>query len=255
MPYYDVANLVTVPKTNMIDEMPCGYGTLRTTGVRIWQQVSHRPCADVSAALNVSHRPAQRSQQLQHLTIPIVQSRSILNAPPSLQVLSGACENALAESESTLQSSRGGWEHLEVLRSTGEGYRSVWEVCVWLPDRMTFCSCKRRWYSGRVPEFGSCNLRRAAWVLVIDEYDVIDVYDWWLPMAKNIASIRNPHQCEIMSGSCTTLILTKTDTEICCICAVLEGRLDVVWVWEWRAGGIQVLSSGVEHMGQLSVGT
>jgi len=35
MPYYDVANLVTVTKTNMIDEMPCGYGTLRTTGVRI----------------------------------------------------------------------------------------------------------------------------------------------------------------------------------------------------------------------------
>ena len=28
MPYYVVANLVTVTKTNMIDEMPCGYGTL-----------------------------------------------------------------------------------------------------------------------------------------------------------------------------------------------------------------------------------
>jgi hypothetical protein len=36
MPYYDVANLVTVTKTNMIDEMPCSFGTLRTTGVRIW---------------------------------------------------------------------------------------------------------------------------------------------------------------------------------------------------------------------------
>jgi hypothetical protein len=28
MPYYDVANLVTVTKTNMIDEMLCGYGTV-----------------------------------------------------------------------------------------------------------------------------------------------------------------------------------------------------------------------------------
>jgi len=28
MPYYEVANLVTVTKTNLIDEMPCAYGTL-----------------------------------------------------------------------------------------------------------------------------------------------------------------------------------------------------------------------------------
>jgi hypothetical protein len=111
----------------MIDEMPYGYETLRSTGVRIWHQVS---C-----------RSAQRSAQLQNLTILIAKSRSILNAPPSLQVLSGARENALAQSENILQSSRGGWEHLEVLRSTGEGYRSVWEVCIWLPDRITFCRC------------------------------------------------------------------------------------------------------------------
>jgi len=62
------------------------------------------------------------------------QSRSILNAPPPLQALLGASDNVLAESQSTLQSSRGGWEHLEVLRSSGEGYQSLWEVCVWLPD-------------------------------------------------------------------------------------------------------------------------
>ena len=124
-------NLVAVTKTNMIDEMPCGYGTLTTTGMRIRHQVS--------AALDISRRPAQRSQPLQNLTILIVKSRSILTAPPLLQVLSGTRENALAESESTLQSSRGGRENLEVLRSTGEGYRSVWEVCVWLLDRVTFC--------------------------------------------------------------------------------------------------------------------
>jgi hypothetical protein len=54
MPYYDVANLVTATKTNMIDEMPCGYGTLRTTGVRIRHQVSRRP-AQVSAAPKVDY--------------------------------------------------------------------------------------------------------------------------------------------------------------------------------------------------------
>jgi len=140
MPYYDVVNLVTVTKINMIDVMPCGYGTLRTTGVRIWHQVSRRACAEVWAVLKVSSRPAQWSQQLHNLTILIVKSCSMLKALPSLQVLSGARGNALAESESTLQSSRGGgWEHLEVLRSTGEGYRSVWEICIWLPDQITSC--------------------------------------------------------------------------------------------------------------------
>jgi hypothetical protein len=78
----------------MIDEMPCGYGTIRTAGERIQNQVSPSP--------------AQRSPQLQNLTILIVNSRSILNAPPSLQVLSGVRENALAQSESNLHNSRGG---------------------------------------------------------------------------------------------------------------------------------------------------
>jgi len=69
MPYYEVANLVTVTKTKMIYEIPCAqYGTLRTTALRIW----HR----------VSHRAAQRSQLLQNLTILIVKTRSVLNAPP-----------------------------------------------------------------------------------------------------------------------------------------------------------------------------
>jgi hypothetical protein len=125
MPYHDLANLVTITKTNMIDEMPCGYGSLRTTAVRIRDQVS---C-----------RPAQRFPQLQNLIILIVNFCNILNTPPSLKVFSGAREKALVESESTCQSSRGGWEHLEVLRSTGEGYRSVWEVGIRLPDRITFC--------------------------------------------------------------------------------------------------------------------
>jgi len=90
-------------------------------------------CAEVSAALGVSRRHAQRSQVLQNLNILEVNSCSILNAPPSLQVLLGAPENALADSESTLVSSREAWEHLEVLRSTGKVDRGVWEVGMWLP--------------------------------------------------------------------------------------------------------------------------
>ena len=58
---YDVMNLVIVTKTNMLNEMPCGCGTLITTAVRIWHHVSCRAQAEVSAALEVSHRPAQRS--------------------------------------------------------------------------------------------------------------------------------------------------------------------------------------------------
>jgi hypothetical protein len=54
MPYYEVAHLVTVILTNMIEEMPCAYGTLRTTALRILHQVSHRA--------------VQRSQLLQSLT-------------------------------------------------------------------------------------------------------------------------------------------------------------------------------------------
>ena len=38
MPYYDVANHVTVTKMNMINEMACGYGIIKTAAVRIWHQ-------------------------------------------------------------------------------------------------------------------------------------------------------------------------------------------------------------------------
>ena len=55
MPYYEVANLVTITKTNMIDEMPCAYGTLRTTALRIRHQVSRRA--------------AQRSQLLDNVFV------------------------------------------------------------------------------------------------------------------------------------------------------------------------------------------
>jgi len=52
--------------------------------------------------------------------------------PPSLQILSEACENALAESESTLQSSRVGWEHLGLLRSTADVKGYLWAATLFL---------------------------------------------------------------------------------------------------------------------------
>jgi len=118
------------------------------------------PCG-VRIRNQVSRRPAQRSLQLQNLTILIVKSCSILNRPPSLQVFSGARENVLAQSESNVQSSRGGWEHLEVLRSTGEGYRSVWEVCIWLADRITFCRWRlHSWNSQRLRNDGNTRINK-----------------------------------------------------------------------------------------------
>jgi len=62
----------------------------------------------------------------------------MLNAPPSLQVLSGAPANTVAQSESTLVSSRGVCEHLQVLDSTGEVAHSVREGCMLLSYRLTF---------------------------------------------------------------------------------------------------------------------
>ena len=76
MPCYEVANLVTVTKTNMIDEMPCAYGTLRTSALRIRHEVSRRA--------------AQRSQLLQNWTILLVKSRSILRM--LLQSLGAFCK-------------------------------------------------------------------------------------------------------------------------------------------------------------------
>jgi hypothetical protein len=134
MPYYEVANLVTVTKMNMINQMPCTYGTLIATAVRIRHRVSHRA---VQRSQLLSQSPTdlhESSLLLQKLTIVQVISRSILNAPPYQQKLSGAPENSLAESECSFLSSRVVWKHLGVLRSTGNVNCSVWEVRLWLPD-------------------------------------------------------------------------------------------------------------------------
>ena len=118
MPWYDVAHRVTVTKTNMIDEMPCGYGTLQNH----WcENMAPSPLQSLCRGLSSSRSLPQTCTEVS--TAPQCdysnsQTRTILNAPPSLEVVSGAHENAVAQSESTSPSSRGGWDHLEVFNST-----------------------------------------------------------------------------------------------------------------------------------------
>ena len=124
-------------------------------------------------------------------------------------MLSGAPENALAESEGTLLSSRGAWEHLGLLRSTGEGYRSVWEVCVWLPDWFTFRWC--------------CRLFGSPLDLVRNTSARADVAQsdsdfCWGGMTCGVWAVERCHYCRLMSGMqkqracnvriCTAMILS-----------------------------------------------
>jgi len=95
-------------------------------------------CAVVTAPLEVSHSGGQRSQFVSKSPADLRSGRR------SSKIWLSSMEHpeyALVESESTLLSSRGVWERLEVLRSTGDVARHVWEDCVWLPDRCTFCWC------------------------------------------------------------------------------------------------------------------
>ena len=61
---------MTLTKTTLIHEMPCGYGTLKPTAVRIWHQVSCRAAQGSHAALEVLAAPKfdyPISQILKHL--------------------------------------------------------------------------------------------------------------------------------------------------------------------------------------------
>jgi len=112
--------------------MACGY--VRTTAVRIWDQVS-RTAAQQSRL--PSKYPAELCSRLSLSRSVLLICAEVSGVPTfdySLSQISKHPENALVESEGTVQSSRGVWEHLEVLRSTGEVTLSVWEDCVLLPD-------------------------------------------------------------------------------------------------------------------------
>jgi len=100
--------------------------------------------ADLRRGPSCSQRLPQMYAEVSTATkfdLPNSQSDSIRNAPPLLRVHSEAPGNALVESDGTSQSFRGAWEHLKILRTTGEGYWSLSEVWVWLRDWGTFCWC------------------------------------------------------------------------------------------------------------------
>jgi len=77
MPYYDLANVRTVTTTNMISRNTfwlCKNNWCENRAPSLVQS-----CTAVSAALEVSRRSAQRSQELPNLTIIWVKSCSILS--------------------------------------------------------------------------------------------------------------------------------------------------------------------------------
>ena len=104
MPYCNVANLVSVRNTNMIDEMTCGYGTVWATGVWIWSQAFRRAAqsgAEVTTALEVSHRPVQRSQLLHNFTILLVKYQSTWECSFRVWEHFAVLQGGLGGSEST----------------------------------------------------------------------------------------------------------------------------------------------------------
>lgn len=56
-----------------------------------------------------------------------------------------APQNAVAQSESKLLSSRRANKNLEVFRRTGEVHQSLWKDCMWLPIRYSFCWWTLSW--------------------------------------------------------------------------------------------------------------
>jgi len=56
MPYYEVANPVTVTKTNMIDEMPCACGTLGVASGPIYVLLMY-PMDPNRRIVTVGHNP------------------------------------------------------------------------------------------------------------------------------------------------------------------------------------------------------
>jgi hypothetical protein len=74
--------------------------------------------------------------------------------------------NGLAASESAILSCRGAWEHLELLRITGEVDRSIWGVRMCLPDRCTFC-----WWYPPFPKMASSSMSHC----ILSSFGTLDV--------------------------------------------------------------------------------
>jgi len=95
LPYYYVTNFVTVIMANVINEIPCGYGTVRTTAMREYGTRSPtercrdlscsrclaQPCAEVLAAFKVTRRLAAEISAARTFDYHILPSCNIPNAP------------------------------------------------------------------------------------------------------------------------------------------------------------------------------
>jgi len=136
--YSHITSSLTVTKMNLIDKMPCGYGMLRSIAVIIQYQVS---CWSGQRFQWLSKFSAEIPTCLSSPKVwsTFNSNLSILNPSPSLQVLSEAHKNTLAEFENTVLGSRGDCKHVEVFMSRCQGYRSVWEIGMLLLEQSRFC--------------------------------------------------------------------------------------------------------------------
>jgi len=143
-------------------------------------------------------------------------------------VLSGAPENALVVSESTVLRSREAWEHLEILGSTGDVYRSVWEVCVRLLDCFTFCRCVG---SSQV----MCSKYSSRMCTCVQRQAMVTTCDPWQP--SRMRSYQR-HSCSSTSCNnqvCPLLALTrKVSDELACSLATPEehGAMQCRYLWQ-----------------------
>jgi len=120
----------------------------------LWEYGTKSP-AGVSAALEVSQRAAQWShllskspadlrRGLKSSTIWLFYKSNLVASWMHLHKCRCFHEHLRLLLESLrahCSAPRGVWEHQKGPRSTGEVARSLWEGCVCLPDRFTFCWC------------------------------------------------------------------------------------------------------------------
>jgi len=65
----------------------------------------------------------------------------------------------------------------------------------------------------------------------------IDVYDWWSLTATNDAGSGSSHQCQIMSGSSTTLMNSDNGLHRDIRATGMDGWRSMGWVRKWRYRG------------------
>jgi len=119
-----------------------------------------------------------------------------------------ASENTVAESERTLHSSSGVWEHLGVGWSTGEVAQSVWEVCVLRPNWYTFCWWKHPWSKLRCACNGRCSKRNCIYLNTSLVYNVLKICEWSSiqPLSPSPKSSLEQSICRVSADWCYSIL-------------------------------------------------